>query len=211
VDQMQEILSATAPYGQACKRCENVNNYDEADGVCTCTPTCGSCAAVSEGNHHHELSGATCLDLNELLSGTEMPTFVAAGSVKQGSPYPYSSQCGFGRTYRTHKRGGSYDAILTDLPEPALSLVNMGDFSLKCNVELPGSPSRVIYVPPLVDEEERSSLSGGAIAGIVIGSLAGALLIVALVNVSSKTMSTNSDVGGVEGFVPDRNAGVDVS
>lgn len=205
VAQVDDVVSASAPYGRACKRCENLNNFDEDDSMCTCTPNCGSCAEVAEGDEHQDLSGATCLDLNELMGGTEKTTFVAAGGVKQGSPYSYSSQCGFGRTYRPHKRGGVYDAIPTDLPKPALSLVNMRDFSLDCTVELPGNPSRVVYVPPQRGvAEEKNGLSGGAIAGIVVGSLIGVLAIVAFLGLPSKKSSnTNADTRSEKAFTPD--------
>jgi hypothetical protein len=186
ITHIEDVKSGMAPYGQACKRCADQNNYDEDAGLCTCTPNCGSCAADTEEYHDADRSGAACLDLNELVErklADNGATFVPAGSVKQGSPYSYSSECGFGRTYRPHKRGGIYDAITTDFPKPSLSLVDMRDFSLKCSVELPGSPYRIIYVPPPLDtESSSSSLSNGAIAGIAVGALVVVLFAVILVN-----------------------------
>ena len=111
-------------------------------------------------------------------------TFVPAGSVEQGSPYPYSPQCGFGRTYRSHKRGGMYDVMPTHFPENSVSIIDMETFQLKCQVAVGGSPARIIYVPPssLSDEEkleeDSSGLSTGAIVGIVVGGLVVAILLV---------------------------------
>lgn len=163
--------------------------------MCTCTPDCGSCAEVFEGDEHFELSGATCLNLQELIDGTANPTFVKAGGVKQGLPYPYSPQCGFGRTYRPHKRGGYWDAMPTDFPNPSVSLVDMKTFELKCNVELPGNPFRIIYVPPSENIQETSSeLSAGAIAGIAVGGLAGALIVTLMLTLAlRKTNMGNNE------------------
>lgn len=161
--------------------------------------------------------GAVCLDLSSVLSsgansrkmmrknrdlanGIEgssshptAATFVPAGSVKQGSPYPYSPQCGFGRTYRSHKRGGIYDAIPTNYPTNSVSIINMQTFKLKCSVEVSGSPGRIIYVPPSGDEikevqsnADSDGLSTGAIIGIAIAGLVGVVLIVFVVHALSK-------------------------
>ena len=54
IDQVQQGL---APYLQGCNRCADLNNYDEDDGTCTCTPTCGSCASNEKEDHNADLSG----------------------------------------------------------------------------------------------------------------------------------------------------------
>lgn len=185
---IEDVQAGRDPYNAACQRCADVNNYDGADGICTCTPNCGSCATNEAKEHKAELSGVTCLDTAAVIASDGQQydtTFVAAGSVKQGSPYSYSAECGFGRTYRSHKRGGVYDAVPADYPKPALHLVDMRDFKQKCAVELPGSPFRIIYVPPPVggvtyteeDSTSKASLPGGALAGIVAACVVGVLII----------------------------------
>jgi len=200
------VKSGVAPYNQACTRCENLNNYDEEDATCICTPTCGSCAANEQENHDGDLSGAVCLDLNKVIqrdlvqSGDDDTVFVPAGGVKQGSSYG-GTDCGFGRTYRSHKRGGVYDAIPTDYPKPSLSLVDMRDFKMKCAVELPGDPFRIIYVPP-TGENKSSSLSTGSIVGIVFGAFVALSVIAATVLFvfKGKKSSAQGTEGQTNGF-----------
>jgi len=198
IAQIEDVKSGKAPFEEACKRCQNANNYDELDGLCTCTPACGSCAPNAKEDHDGKLSGAVCMDMNKLLEqpGRRLEhvdvevTFVQAGSIKQGSPYSYSPECGFGRTYRPHKRGGVYDALPTNYPKPSLSLIDMSDFSLKCTVELPGDPSRVVYVPPS-GNEIASSLSTGAILGFATAGLVGSILILAVIHSATKRKGAN--------------------
>jgi hypothetical protein len=183
LEQIADVVSRAAPYFDACHRCENQDNF--FDGMCTCTPNCGSCA---DENYDASKSGVVCLDLNDVVSDTSESLLTAtliegAGAVIQGKPYSYSPQCGFGRTYRTHKRGGMYDASVANFPSNSVQIVNMRDMTFKCAVDLPGVPSRVLYVPPQGGEDEgdggtassSSELSAGAIAGIVIGSAVAAL------------------------------------
>jgi len=196
------IAQGIHPTAQACQRCASELNYDDDDGKCVCTPNCGSCAPDTPEDHNADLSGAVCMDLSTMYPSrtanrtlrrelkTIVPsshpdsTFVPAGSVKQGSPYSYSAQCGFGRTYRSHKKGGKYTALPSNFPTNSVSIINGEDSSLKCTVELDGAPNRVIYVPPTAASNSLTTASGstsaipsggglsaGAIAGIVIGSL----------------------------------------
>jgi hypothetical protein len=174
---MADVVSKAAPYFGACRHCENQDNF--VDGMCTCTPHCGSCA---DEDYDARKSGVFCLDLNDVVTGTSEATTLieGAGAVLQGKPYSYSAQCGFGRTYRTHKRGGMYDASVANFPSNSVQIVNMRDFTLKCAVDLPGVPSRVLYVPPQGGEGDEgtgssSGLSAGATAGIVIGAAVAAL------------------------------------
>ena len=99
ITHIEDVKSGMAPYGQVYKRCADQNNYDEDVGLCTCTPNCGSCAADTEEYHDGDLSGAACLDLNELLErkladnratlcllevssrGVHTPTHLSVGSV----------------------------------------------------------------------------------------------------------------------------------
>lgn len=175
IAKIADVQAGLAPYGLGCLRCVNANNYDEEKGLCTCTPECGSCAPNEAKHHDPDLSGVTCLDTSKVVAdGRRLSyetTFVPAGSVKQGGRYPYSPECGFGRTYRNHKRGGIYDAVPADYPKPSLQLIDMRDFSHKCQVNLPGTPGRIIYVPPPIGGESSRSLGAGEISGIVIGSL----------------------------------------
>jgi hypothetical protein len=176
MEQMADVVSQEPPYFGACRHCENQDNF--VDGMCTCTPNCGSCA---DEDYDASKSGVVCFDLNDVVTDTsEATTFIeGAGAVLQGKPYSYSAQCGFGRTYRAHKRGGLYDASVANFPSNSLQIVNMRDLSFHCAVDLPGTPSRVVYVPPQGGEGTSSSSSGlstGGIAGIAIGAAVAALV-----------------------------------
>jgi len=201
------ISQGTHPNSGACQRCATELNFSDDDGKCVCTPNCGSCASDTAEDHDPDLSGAVCLDLSTMfpVSSTRMrglqkitasshpeSTFVPCGSVRQGSPYSYSPQCGFGRTYRSHKRGGRYTALPADFPTSSVAIVNLDDFSLKCQVELGGSVNRVVYVPPtgsgsvgsVTSSKNNTSsgdLTGGAIAGIVVATVAVVGIVAAVV------------------------------
>lgn len=170
IDQIEQVKSGEEPFGSVCAHCEDEKNY--LDGVCECTPFCGTCG---DADYDASNSGVSCVSLSDVVAGrTDTATLIkGAGSVLQGSPYAYSPQCGFGRTYRTHKRGGAFDASVANFPTNSLQIVNMEKQSLHCAVDLPGAPSRVIYVPPQEGQNISSTaLSAGGIAGIVVGCLA---------------------------------------
>jgi len=170
IDQIESVKSKQEPFGNVCTYCEDEKNYQ--DGICECTPFCGTCA---DADYDASNSGVMCVNLNDVVAGrTNKATLVkGAGSVLQGSPYAYSPQCGFGRTYRTHKRGGIYDASVADFPTNSLQIVNMETKTLHCAVDLPGAPSRVVYVPPQDGQNTSSrNLSNGAIVGIALGCVA---------------------------------------
>uniref|UniRef100_A0A7S0FLZ2 Uncharacterized protein n=1 Tax=Minutocellus polymorphus TaxID=265543 RepID=A0A7S0FLZ2_9STRA len=225
---ISDIAQGTHPNSKVCQRCASELNYNDEDGKCVCTPNCGSCASDTPEDHNADLSGAVCMDMSTMtpsrvsnralrslkdITPSSHPdsTFVAAGSVKQGSPYSYSAQCGFGRTYRSHKKGGKYTALPSNFPTNSVSIINVEDFSLKCTVELDGTPGRVIYVPPTGSDSSMTAsgstapsgggLSGGAIAGIVIGSLvvvlASAILIINKSKNGKDEKYTESAEGGV--------------
>lgn len=175
IDQIEQVRSGAEPFGAVCTHCEDEKNYQ--DGICECTPFCGSCA---DADYDATNSGVSCVNLYDVVNGrTDTASLIkGAGSVLQGSPYAYSPQCGFGRTYRTHKRGGIYDASVAHFPSNSLQIVNMETQTLHCAVDLPGAPSRVVYVPPQQGQNASSStLSAGGIAGIVIGSLAAIVIV----------------------------------
>jgi hypothetical protein len=191
---------AQQPFGSACAYCENPDHFNE-DGICVCTPFCGSCA---DPNYDASQSGVSCVDLGDVFNnGVDEATLIkGAGAVKQGAPYAYSPQCGFGRTYRKSKRGGKYDASAAEIPFNSLQIVNMETQELKCQVQLQGKPNRVVYVPPQPVQtrgvQDGKDLSSGAIAGIVIGSVVVLGVIALLLN---RVMCRNEGVesnGGVE-------------
>jgi hypothetical protein len=182
------------PYFDACRHCENEDNF--LDGMCTCTPYCGSCA---DDDYDASKSGVVCLDLNDVVTETSEETTLieGAGAVLQGKPYSYSAQCGFGRTYRTHKRGGLYDASVSNFPSNSVQIVNMRDFTFQCAVDLPGEPSRVLYVPPQGGEGDDSSagLSAGGIAGIAIGAVAAFAVMFVMIRSKKKSASGKQESG----------------
>lgn len=175
LDDIENVKAGLEPYNGACNRCKDKGNYD--GGKCQCTPFCGSCA---EPNYDDSGSGVQCVNLGDVFSNmTQEATLIeGAGAVKQSGPQSDSPVCGFGRTYRAHKRGGIYDASIADIPFSSLQIVNMFTQELKCRVELPGNPDRVIYVPlqpgqtnNIINAELEEALTDAAIAGIVIASL----------------------------------------
>mmetsp|Transcript_12136 Transcript_12136/g.27244 ORF Transcript_12136/g.27244 Transcript_12136/m.27244 type:complete len:448 (+) Transcript_12136:783-2126(+) len=212
---IQDVRDGAAPFGNACGRCEDESNYNDPvaadeEKKCTCTPFCGSCA---EEDYDASQSGVVCVDMGAVTSG-QTPVDQAAnlikgaGSVRQGAPYSYSAQCGFGRTYRTHKRGGKWDASVAHFPTNSLQLVNMETQALDCAVDLPGVPNRVIYVPPqeLEGSNDDDELSSGAIAGISIAAVllfaVCAALLVTKYRRSASGQEATSPKDGVEEQAP---------
>jgi len=169
--EMSSVQSGAAPFNGACDRCKKSGNYDD-DELCVCTPNCGSCA---DPNYDASESGVRCIHLEDVFSGESQETTLikGAGSVAPGKPYSYSPQCGFGRTYRTHKRGGRYDASVADFPVNSLQIVDMSTQTFKCQVELKGNPDRVVYVPFQKGQDQggKKKLPIGAIAGISVGAV----------------------------------------
>jgi len=173
LDEISLVKAESEPFGSACRRCKDKGNFDE-DGTCICTPFCGSCA---DPNYDASDSGVRCVNLQDVFEKQSVETFLikGAGAVKQGNPYSYSPQCGFGRTYRKSKRGHKYDASVAHIPTNSLQIVNMETQKHKCQVPLPGSPDRVVYVPPQPGQKSSSQAAGlstGAIVGIVVGCVA---------------------------------------
>lgn len=187
LEEIESVKSGLNPYNEACNRCKEPGNYE--DGKCVCTPYCGSCA---ESNYDDSFSGVQCVNLDNVFNnGLDEATLVAgAGAVFQAGPQSYSPQCGFGRTYRAHKRGGKYDASIADIPVSSLQIVNMETQKLKCQVDLPGNPDRVIYVPPQPGQDAsginenllENALTAGEVAGVVVGSLVVVAFLACIIN-----------------------------
>jgi hypothetical protein len=149
-----------------CDRCQDTTNFeiDAETGAssCTCTPHCGSCdpnPAYSDKD-----SGYMCVNLSayvdaetsggKAVSATLVP---GTGGVLQGSRS--STECTFGRTYRTHKRGTKYDAAVANIPSHSIVIIDMEKMEKKCAVNLPAAPNKVLYAP---NEPVTLSDSAGA-------------------------------------------------
>ena len=158
-------LAQTKPY---CARCMDQLNF--VNGTCTCSPNCGSC----DVNFPTDLSrtGVACVDLGAVVDGTvSVATLIPnAGAVRQGSPYGSSKKCTYGRTYRNHKRGEKYDASVSNYPSNSVVIVDMSTQTKKCQVALPGAPSRIVFAPknPTVVENAGPSSSGTAISSSIM-------------------------------------------
>jgi hypothetical protein len=161
----------------ACVRCEDRTNFniEEGSGIltCVCTPDCGLCD--SEPEFSDDESGYMCINLNEYIASSSSstpiePTLIAnAGGMKQGEPFGGSPECTFGGTYRTHKRGTKYDASIATIPTDSIVVINMDTMEKVCSVDLPASPSRVLYAPlkPVALEDSGATNgqgSGGAVS-----------------------------------------------
>jgi hypothetical protein len=149
----------------ACSRCaDSANfNFEESTGVlsCVCTPNCGLCD--QEPVLSDEDSGYMCINLSEYIAAVDSgatpvePTLIPnAGGMKQGAPYGESAECTIGHTYRTHKRGTKYDASIAEVPTDSIVVIDMDAMEKTCHVDLPGTPSRVLYAPA-----EPVQLDGG--------------------------------------------------
>jgi hypothetical protein len=143
-DQLTRVTEAVAD--GLCPRCDNQANFED-DGACTCTPTCGSCDKDFETDL--SMTGVACVDLGRVVDGFESKATLIpnAGAVKQGSPYGSSPECTYGRTYRAHKRGKHYDASVSNFPTDSIVIVDMATQELKCQVDVDGAPSRIVWAP----------------------------------------------------------------
>ncbi len=135
-----------------CSRCENETGFE--NGICTCTPDCGSCDTEFETDLSR--TGVACVDLGAVVDGTitEATLISNAGAVRQGVGYDGAPECSYGRTYRPHKRGKKYDASIANFPDESIVIIDMSTQELKCQVSLPGAPSQVIWVPNKAQEVE---------------------------------------------------------
>ena len=136
------VDAASMPY---CTRCANPANF--VDGTCVCSPSCGSCD--TDFPLDYSKTGVACVDLGAVVDGTATAATVIpdTGAVRQGSPYGSSRECTYGRTYRGHKRGEKYDAIVANFPTNGIVIVDMSTQTKKCHVDLPAAPARVVFAP----------------------------------------------------------------
>jgi len=144
---------------------------DESSGEAL-TPLCGSCNPDPQYNGAN--SGFAVFDLKDLQASDEVgdaiesvePLLISAGGVEPTGPYPYSPECGYGRTYRKATRGGKWIVTGADFDfdgEPALAIVNAETRTLHGFVPLPTGPNWVTFVPEEKGLEFDSVyLSGGA-------------------------------------------------
>lgn len=162
----------------ACGRCADSINYTDevldAGGntklACVCTPQCGSCDPNPA--YSDDESGYMCVNLSAYVKSpsTVTPTLIPnAGGVLQGKPYGGVDECSYGRTYRHHKRGGKYDAAVTNIPNDSIVIINMETSTKKCTVDLPAKPSKVLYAPN--EPVGTASLNKGSAASSPTASL----------------------------------------
>jgi hypothetical protein len=160
-DQLTRVTEAVTD-GTLCPRCDDQANYED-DGTCTCTPKCGSC----DEDFGTDLSetGVACVDLGRVVDGavTKASLIPNAGAVTQGAPYGSSPKCTYGRTYRAHKRGKQYDASVSNFPTDSIVIVDMSTQQVKCQVDVDGAPSRIVWAPTepveLSDGKDNSDAS----------------------------------------------------
>ena len=173
-EEATSIAANVAPYYTACNRCLDDQNFE--DGVCTCTPSCGSCTnepiTYSSSN-----IGYYCMDLQQVIQSngsdeTAITHIKDTGAVLQSPGYSYGPACSYGRTYRPHKRGGKYDATVSNIPYDSVSIIDMSTQTKKCEVKLDGKPSRVIYVPSepgmLDNDHDSESSDSTSSSGLVL-------------------------------------------
>lgn len=125
------------------------------------TPNCGSCNP--DPQYDGRMSGLAVIDLADLMphDGDDSydnidfedipePEIISAGAVEPTPPYPYSPECGYGRTYRKASRGGTRIATGADFDfegKPALAVVDAEEKALVGFVTMPSKPSSIAFVP----------------------------------------------------------------
>merc|ERR1711959_156121 len=125
------------------------------------TPNCGSCN--EDPQYDGMLSGIAVFDLADLMphdgddsydnvdiNDIPEPELISAGGVEPTAPYPYSPECGYGRTYRKASRGGTRIATGADFDfdgEPALAIVDAEERALVGFVPMPSMPGSIAFVP----------------------------------------------------------------
>lgn len=136
------------------------------------TPDCGSCNPDPQYDGLN--SGFAVFDLKDLEvhdgesnDATDVePLLISAGGVEPTGPYPYSPECGYGRTYRKASRGGKWIVTGADFDfsgEPALAIVDADARALHGFVPLASKPGTITFVPSEKGLEFNSIFfSGGA-------------------------------------------------
>lgn len=122
------------------------------------TPNCGSCNP--EPLYDGKLSGFAWFDLLSLIDVEEAtfpydPFFISAGGVIPSAPYPYSPECGYGRTYRKASKGGKFIATGADLDanpvmelqRPAMMIIDTETKSLYATIHTTSKPATIVFVP----------------------------------------------------------------
>jgi len=125
------------------------------------TPNCGSCN--EDPQYDGMLSGFAVIDLADLMphdgddsydnvdiNDIPEPELISAGGVEPTAPYPYSPECGYGRTYRKASRGGTRIATGADFDfdgEPALAIIDAEEMALVGFVPMPSMPGSIAFVP----------------------------------------------------------------
>lgn len=137
---------------ELCSRCANETAFE--DGICICTPDCGSCDTEFEPDLSR--TGVACVDLGAVVDGTVTSATLIpnAGGVRQGAGYGDAPECSYGRTYRSHRRGQKYDASISNFPTDSIVIFDMSTQEVKCQVSLPGDPNQAIWVPNEAHEVE---------------------------------------------------------
>ena len=148
LEKMDMVKAEQAPYFP-CPRCKEVHSYWGGD-ICTCTPRCGSCATP---DYDSTRSGVQCVKFQKQIGQAMIPSLMKkmiwnAGAVEQSPSNFWGKQCSYGHTHRAHKRGEKYDASIAHYPANSLQIIDMSTQTFKCQVDLPGKPFRVVYVPP---------------------------------------------------------------
>ena len=217
-----KVVNGETPYLNRCPRCKIRDSYRGGD-ICTCTPHCGSCAS---DDYDVSNTGVRCIKLQDALNSktsgnsnnnndgadnddlSTAKLIEGAGAVRQEEPTFRSAQCGYGWTHRSSTRGGKYHVSVAHFPSNSLQVVDMSTQSLSCQVDLPGQPDRVMYVPPQRGQKESYKMvkTGGlSTAGktvlIIFCTLLAVLVLV--MTISIKGRGSRMDDGEV--FKSDEN------
>ena len=198
LDDFEKVVNEEVPYNNSCPRCKNRDSYRGGD-ICTCTPHCGSCA---DPDYDATWTGVRCFHLESILGGdnVESTLIEGAGAIEQRGPSFWQPQCSFGWTHRSSKRGGRYHVSVAHFPSNSVQVVDMYSQLLKCQVDLPGRPDRVLYVPPQPHQvlsyevsERQTFTRAGSITLLVMGIIAAVVLILLVLQYATRTSSSSTN------------------
>jgi hypothetical protein len=190
-----KVLNGEAPYFDACPRCKTRDSYRGGD-ICTCTPHCGSCGTPTYNRNDLTQTGVRCLHLDSFTSTPSSTLIAGAGAVLQEPPGFWQPPCSYGWTQRSSKRGGRYMATIAHIPANSLQIIDMATQTWRCQVDLPGRPDRVLYVPPpnittsSQDDETQWIRSGVMTVVIVLACAVIAGIIVSMAHFSKRRAVT---------------------
>lgn len=197
LEDYDSVVNETDPYGNRCPRCKIRDSYRGGD-ICTCTPHCGSCASP---DYDATRSGVRCFTLESAVDGVKMESTLikGAGAIVQEGPSFWQAQCSYSWTHRSSKRGGRYHVSVAHFPSNSLQIVDMYTQQLKCQVDLPGKPDRVVYVPPQPNqvrsyavEERAAATRAGSITLIILGCVASVVLLLLVLQYGTRSSSSSS-------------------